>query len=93
MAMPIVVVEVQNLVGVPHRLFELARPIIATACNCVCGDEQVGIAGRLREVQHLLRPGQGFSHAPLRQDVWNIPQRMGASASWRSSDLAKARAG
>ena len=43
MAMPIVVVEVQNLVGVPNRLGELARPIIATAGNCMCGDEQVSI--------------------------------------------------
>ena len=32
-------------------------------------DQQVGIAGRLRDVQHLLRPRQGLRDAPLRQDV------------------------
>ena len=64
--MPIVVVEVQNLVGVPNRPGELARPIIATAGNCMCGDEQVGIASRLREVQHLLRPGQRLACAAER---------------------------
>ena len=35
----------------------------------VSRDQQVGIAGRLRDVQHLLRPRQGLRYAPLRQDV------------------------
>ena len=56
-------------------------------------DQQVGITGRLREVQHLLRPRQGLRYAPLVKTLIVSPQRMGSSASWRSSDFAKARAG
>ena len=56
-------------------------------------DQQVAVAGRLRDVQHLLRPRQGLRYAPLRHDVGRSPQKMGGRASWRSSDFAKARAG
>ena len=69
MAMFLGVVELQHLVGVRHGLGELARTTVASAGNCVSRDQQVGIAGRLREVQHLLHPRQGLRYAPLRHDV------------------------
>ena len=87
MAMLFVVVEVQHLVGVLQSLGELARPTVANAGKCVSRDQQVGVAGRLRDVQHLLRPWQGLRYAPLRTDVGRQspedgqPARRGARAT------------
>ena len=58
MAMLIVVVEVQYLVGVRYSLGELARITVAKVGKSVPRYQQVDIAGGLRDVQNLRHPGQ-----------------------------------
>jgi hypothetical protein len=69
MAMRFGVVEVQHLAGVLQGLGELARPTVASASKSTPNDQQVSIAGRLGDVQHLLNPWQGLGYASLRKNV------------------------
>ena len=80
-AMLFVIIEIQRLVGVLHGLGELARPTVASCRQCVSRDQQVGIASRLRHVQHLLAHGKDSATRPCVRTLTNNPQRMGASAS------------
>ena len=68
-AMLLVVVEVRHPIEVPESLDELARPAVAVAGKGMSRDQQVGIAGRLCDVEDFLRPLQRLRHAPLRLHV------------------------
>jgi hypothetical protein len=68
MAMRFGVVAGQRLVGVLHRLGKLACITIDNAGLCMSHDQEVGIAGRVRDAQHLFRPQQGLRYAPLSKD-------------------------
>ena len=52
-----------------QSLCQFAHPTVADARVDVPGDQQIGVASRLRYGQRFVHPRQSFRYAPLRLDV------------------------